>query len=313
MSNATPAAAAPSVEKAVPQEGAQSGPLADKGKKKASNRWGEKETTVLLRNVYEVKTGMGENSEAMGIAPLKKYWTMDQATRKENGLDFLMRREWYDILHVHEGDKDTINPDSLTDPGAEDHNRANSEDSDVDEGDDPAADDEAGDAGSGGGDGEGGTGGEGGTDGSGGARGSYGGGSVGGGGSPVPEESGAATSAAGGSRTSATVTETLGKRRRVQQNACEMAMRVVTGAMRDHTPAQTRSNITHHQILREQLTIQERAATMACEVMRKDIAARSGNAENLGERLEKGYLVLADAIRSLSRSRARSPEDDADG
>ncbi|GBG64919.1 hypothetical protein CBR_g48667 [Chara braunii] len=204
LSNASAGASGPSGDKVVLQEGEVSGAPADKGKKKkASNRWAEKETTVFLRVVYEVKMGMGENSEAMGIAPLKvrlwadvsarmkqahyvreddecmnryhfvrnnyrlvkdhnrcpgshKYWTMDQATRKANGLDFLMRREWYNILHMHEGDKDTINPNSLTDPGAEDHNRANSEDSDVDEGDDPAADDEAGDVGSGGGDGEGG-------------------------------------------------------------------------------------------------------------------------------------------------------------
>ncbi|GBG80119.1 hypothetical protein CBR_g30486 [Chara braunii] len=345
-------AAAPAVAEAV-APAAASGSVDGGKKKKVSNRWGEMETTMLLRRVYEVKTNMGENSEAMGIAPLKqrlwrdvsermkearynrededcknrfhsvcnnyrlvkdhnrwsgnqKYWSMDQATRKANSLDFMMRRDWYDIINVHEVDKDTINPNSLTDPGAGEHNMDNVHDTDVEVGDDDAEEEEAVEDGSaiGGGSHTGGSGG--------GAEPPLYDCAGGGAGTSVPGQAGASTSASGGSTSSATVTETLGRRKRCQQNARELAMRAVTEAMRDHTSAQTRSDITHHQILREQLTIQDRAAKLTCEVMREDIASRSSNSEKLGERLEKGYAILADAICSLGRKRARSPNAEED-
>ncbi|GBG64246.1 hypothetical protein CBR_g41167 [Chara braunii] len=135
----------------------------------------------------------------------QKYWSMDQATRKTHALDFLMRREWYNIIHVHEGHKHTINPDSLTDPGAESHNRASAHDSDVDDNDDDTADDEVVGVGSEGSEGsepgssrgrggsrKGGRGGGGGSDtgGTGGGVGSDTGGTGGGGGSHTNETGG---------------------------------------------------------------------------------------------------------------------------
>ncbi|GBG76927.1 hypothetical protein CBR_g23141 [Chara braunii] len=54
----------------------------------------------------------------------QKYLSMNQADRKRWHLDFLMCREWYDVIDQNEKDNDTICIDYITDPGAETENVA---------------------------------------------------------------------------------------------------------------------------------------------------------------------------------------------
>ncbi|GBG80384.1 hypothetical protein CBR_g30752 [Chara braunii] len=121
----------------------------------------------------------------------------------------------------------------------------------------------------------------------------------------LSEEAGGGSSggAAGGNRGSIFYS-TLGKRKRVASNARETSMKAVTGAMRDHTIAVTRSDRECAKMrcdVARELAIQQLEAQR--QTVDKDIAARERVASIMGGKVENGYMVLADAIRSLRSPR----------
>ncbi|GBG63605.1 hypothetical protein CBR_g38671 [Chara braunii] len=83
----------------------------DRSDEECKNRW-----HFVLNNLYRAV----KDHDKWSVK--QKYFTMNQMERKRWGLDFLMRREWYNFIDQHEKDKDTINMDDITDPGAETEN-----------------------------------------------------------------------------------------------------------------------------------------------------------------------------------------------
>ncbi|GBG74777.1 hypothetical protein CBR_g19289 [Chara braunii] len=286
---------------------------------KNTDRWGETETEWLCRFRNEVKTLMGEETEPLGRARLKtgfwkdveqrmkgkgfnrnaeqcknkfntlldyyrrlkahkswsglpSYWDMNQTRRKKYNVDFVLRRAVYDIIHPVEKDKDSINLSNLMDSGADEERLEDSERcNNVDAETEGGSEDPA----------------------------------VGSGSSP-------GLGGSSGGQRSTGFGPVLGKRRRSYVNARESSMHAVTGAMRDHTAALTRSDRECVKMRCEATRdIARHQAEVNRELMQQEIASRERIATITGERVEKGYLILADAIRSLRR-RSNSPSSGPD-
>ncbi|GBG72061.1 hypothetical protein CBR_g10996 [Chara braunii] len=97
---------------------------------------------------------------------------------------------------------------------------------------------------------------------------------------------------------------TLGKRKRGYVSARESGVKSVTAAMRAHTATFTRSD-KECVLMRIEATrvIATQQVEARRELMLEDIASRERVVDRMGERVERGYSVLADAIRSLRSSR----------
>ncbi|GBG75647.1 hypothetical protein CBR_g20275 [Chara braunii] len=284
---------------------------------KSTDRWGETETEWLCRFRNEVKELMGQETEAYGRARLKagfwkiveermrakgytrdheqcknkfnqildnyrrlradegwsglpSYWDMNQTRRKKYNVDFVLRRSWYDIIHLVEKDKDSINLTNLMDSGANDERVEN---------------------------------GEGVND----RDGAMEGGS---------EDNGSGYGGSPGGSQSTGFESTLGKRKRGAANARESSVQAVTVAMRAHTTALTRSDMEcakmHCQATRD---IAKQQVDANRELLQQDIASRERIATIMGDKVESGYYVLADAIRSLhppTHSPSTDPESGDD-
>ncbi|GBG59240.1 hypothetical protein CBR_g32256 [Chara braunii] len=105
---------------------------------------------------------------------------------------------------------------------------------------------------------------------------------------------------------------TLGKRKRTASNARESGVQAVTVAMRAHTTALTQSDLTIAKMRCEATRdITKQQAEVHRELVQQDIASRERIANMMGDKVEKGYFVFVDAIRSL-RFRTNSPCSDPD-
>ncbi|GBG84160.1 hypothetical protein CBR_g38134 [Chara braunii] len=207
-----------------------------------------------------------------GWSGLPSYWDMNASRQKKYNIDFVLRRAAYDIIHPVEKDKDSINLTNLMESGADEEHLEDSERcNDVD--------------------GE--------TE----------------GGSEDPATGSGSSPGLGNSRRGPHSTgfdPVLGKRRRTATNARESSMQAITGAMRDHTTALTRSDRECVKMRCEATRdIARHQAELHREFMQQDIASRERIATITGDRVEKGYLLLADAIRSV-RPRRNSPSSGSD-
>ncbi|GBG62902.1 hypothetical protein CBR_g34274 [Chara braunii] len=124
------------------------------------------------------------------------------------------------------------------------------------------------------------------------------------------EASGGSGGASGGSWLTA-FEPILGKRKRAATNAREASVRAVTGAMRDHTTALTRSD---RECLKMQCDatrdVARQQAKVATQLEQQDIAACERVATIVGDRVKSGYTCLADAIlRMGSRRRSHSSNE----
>ncbi|GBG81396.1 hypothetical protein CBR_g32070 [Chara braunii] len=101
----------------------------------------------------------------------------------------------------------------------------------------------------------------------------------------------------GGSRSTA-FDPMLGKHKQTNTNARESSVRAVTGAMRDHTQALTRSDRDCTMRMRCEATrdIARQQADVQRELIEHNIAAHERIAGSYGERVGKGCLTLVDAI-----------------
>ncbi|GBG70515.1 hypothetical protein CBR_g6643 [Chara braunii] len=282
---------------------------------KNSDRWGEEETTVLCQTRNETKALLGEETEGMGRARAKAgFWKNVEHRMWESGYyrdhdqckgKFSQVMDFYRRLKIHEGWSglpsywdmnqtkrkrynvdfvlrrswyDTIN---AVEKDVDSINLCNLWDSSVEQ----ERWEEANKGAHGGGDTEG-----------------------------VSEDMGGGSE--GGTPTSRPTPfePTLGKRKRTASNARETSMKAVTGAMRDHTAAVTRSDRecaklrcdTTRDIAVKQMEVHR-------ETVDKDIAARERVATIGFDKMEKGYVYLADAIRSLREPRKSRTLDDSQG
>ncbi|GBG73930.1 hypothetical protein CBR_g17645 [Chara braunii] len=204
---------------------------------------------------------------------LLSYWDMNQTRRKKYNVSFVLRRAWYDIIHPVEKDKDSINLTNLMDSGVDEEHLEDSERCNEVDGET-----------------------EGGSEGPAGGSDSSPGG---------PDSSPSGQHSTG-------FDPMLGKRKRTAINARESSLQAVIGAMRDHTAALACSDRECVK-MRCEVTrdIARHQAEVHRELMQQDIASRERIATITGDRLEKGYLVLADAIHSL-RPRRNSPSSGPD-
>ncbi|GBG72928.1 hypothetical protein CBR_g12650 [Chara braunii] len=101
---------------------------------------------------------------------------------------------------------------------------------------------------------------------------------------------------AGGSRSTG-FEPMLGKRKIAASNARESGVQAVTAAMRAHTTALTRSDLTiakmPYEVTRD---IAMQQAEVHRELVQQDIASRERIANIMGDKVEKGYFVLADLL-----------------
>ncbi|GBG75743.1 hypothetical protein CBR_g20990 [Chara braunii] len=104
----------------------------------------------------------------------------------------------------------------------------------------------------------------------------------------------------------------LGKRKRTANNARESGVQAVTVAMRAHTTALTRSDLKIAKMRCEATRdIAKQQTEVHRELLQQDIVSRERIANIMGDKVEKGYFVLVDVIRSL-RPRTDSPSRDPD-
>ncbi|GBG92030.1 hypothetical protein CBR_g54150 [Chara braunii] len=115
----------------------------------------------------------------------------------------------------------------------------------------------------------------------------------------------------GGSRSTG-FEPTLGRRKRTASNAHESGVQAMTVAMRAHTTTLTRSDLAIAKMRCEATRdIAKQQVEVHHELVQQDIASRERIANIMGDKVEKGYFVLADAIRTL-RPRTDSPYGDPD-
>ncbi|GBG82152.1 hypothetical protein CBR_g34433 [Chara braunii] len=207
-----------------------------------------------------------------GWSGLPSYWDMNQTRRKKYNIDFVLRRAWYDIIHPVGKDKDSIYLTNLMDSGADEERLEDSERcNDIDGETEGGSEDPA-----------------------------------------VGSASSLGLGSSQGGRRSTGFDPMLSKRRRTAINARELSMQTVTSATCDHTAALTCSDRECMKICCEATRdIARHQAEAHRELMQQDIPSRERIATITGDGVEKGYLVLADAIRSL-RPRRNSPSSRPD-
>ncbi|GBG88605.1 hypothetical protein CBR_g48135 [Chara braunii] len=103
---------------------------------------------------------------------------------------------------------------------------------------------------------------------------------------------------------------TVGKRKRAATNARDSSLGAITGAMRDHTVALTRSDRECMKMRCDATPDVARQQEVQRETMQQDIASRERVVNIMGDRVEKVYMAIADAICSL-RGPDRRPRDGA--
>ncbi|GBG68067.1 hypothetical protein CBR_g1188 [Chara braunii] len=221
----------------------------------------DKECKDKWHNLHRFYRRVVDNDRRSGK---QSYWDMTPRERGAKGMNFILKREWFDMIDKVDKTSPSVNPGRMTDPGMV-HVRDRS----------GAA------AAGGGGMSAGGDGGGAECTGDGQRAGGMSAGGDGGGADGPSYDM--------GGDSEAVQSDMPPKRKRTILSAREQSTRSITAAMREHTSSITKSA----------LDVCDRQVAMQLKVAKGDRKVRLRTADTIGTKVEVGCQVLAEAIKSI--------------